>query len=59
MSKYLMSVIGLVIAALGWWLWHHKDADFMNAWCGSMAFFLGLFIAVFVLITGPDYIPFN
>lgn len=26
-------------AVFGWFLWHHKDADFFNAFSGSFTFF--------------------
>ena len=26
-------------AVLGWFLWHHKDADFFSAFSGSFIFF--------------------
>lgn len=33
---YIVFILG---AVFGWFLWHHKDADFFNAFSGSLAFF--------------------
>jgi len=33
---YAAFVLG---AVFGWFLWHHKDADFFNAFSGSLTFF--------------------
>jgi hypothetical protein len=50
----------LVLCSLGgWYLWHMKDADFMNAWVGSMTFFGCLFCALAILAFAPGYLPFG
>lgn len=59
MSKYLMAIILLACAGGGWYLWHMKDADFMNAWVGSMIFFGCLFCALAILAFAPSYLPFG
>jgi hypothetical protein len=59
MSKYLLSAILLVMSLFGWWLWHHKDADFVNAFCGSFTFFGMIICAIIILIAAPPYLPFG
>ena len=59
MNKYLMGIILIIMSAFGWYLWHHKGADFMNAWCGSMIFFGCIICAIIILIFAPNFLPFN
>ena len=37
-------------AVLGWFLWHHKDADFFNAFSGSFIFFGCIICGIFFLL---------
>ena len=59
MNKYLMAVILFICAGGGWYLWHMKDADFMNVWVGSMVFFNCLFGALAILAFAPSFLPFG
>ena len=59
MSKYTAILLSLILSVLGWWLWHHKEADFMSMWTGSMAFFAGILAALVIFFLGPDYVPFG
>lgn len=59
MSKYLLSIILLIMSLFGWWLWHHKDADFVNVFCGAYMFFGMIICAIIILIAAPSYLPFN
>ena len=59
MSKYLMAAILAVMSLFGWWEWHRKDADFFNAWVGSMTFFGLLFGALIILAFAPSFLPFG
>jgi len=59
MSKYLLALILVICSLGGWWLWHQKDADFFEAWVGSMAFFGLLFCALAILAFAPIFLPFG
>jgi hypothetical protein len=54
MNKYLMALIMFALSGFGWYLWHHKDADWFNAWCGSMMFFGMIFCGIIVLLCAPE-----
>jgi hypothetical protein len=58
-SKYVIVMLLVLCSLGGWYLWHMKDADFMNAWVGSMTFFGCLFCALAILAFAPDYLPFG
>ena len=59
MSKNFMATILAIMSLGGWWMWHKEDADFFEAWVGSMAFFGCIFCALFTLAFAPIFIPFN
>ena len=59
MSKYLLSGILLIMSSFGWWLWHDKDADFVNAFFGAYLFFGLVICAIIILFAAPSYLPFN
>ena len=54
MNKYIAILLMLFCSALGWWLWHHEEADFMAAWTGSMAFFSCIVAIIITLLFGPN-----
>lgn len=54
-----MAIILAIMSLGGWWMWHQKDADFFEAWVGSMAFFGCIFCALITLAFAPNFIPFN
>ena len=59
MSKYLLSIILLIMSLFGWWLWHRKDADFVNVFCGAYMFFGIVICAIIILAAAPSYLSFN
>ena len=58
-SKYIIVAALALCALFGWWMWHQKDADFMEAWVGSMTFFGCLFCALGILAFAPNFLPFG
>jgi hypothetical protein len=59
MNKYLIALILVIMSLGGWWLLHQKDADFFEAWVGSMTFFGLLFCALAILAFAPNFLPFS
>ena len=59
MSKYFMAVILVIMSLGGWWMWHQEDADFFEAWVGSIQFFGCIFCALIILAFAPNFLPFN
>jgi hypothetical protein len=49
---YAAFVLG---AVFGWFLWHHKDADFFNAFSGSLTFFGCIFCGIVFLLCHLTY----
>ena len=48
-TQIIIFYVGMIVCmCLGWHLWHAKNADFMNAFSGSCAFFgCGLCLVIF------------
>ena len=59
MNKYLLSMILFIIAFLGWRLWHHEGADWIDTFCGACIFFGMLSSIVTILIFAPSYLSFS
>lgn len=58
-SKWIVIAIMVVMLPIAWWLGHHKDADFVNAFCGAVAFW-GLVLCIIIsAITAPAYLQFR
>ena len=49
---YVTFVFGSIF---GWFLWHHKDADFFNAFSGSLTFFGCLICGIIFLFCHLTY----
>ena len=59
MNKHLLSMILFIIAFLGWRLWHHEGADWIDTFCGACLFFGMISSIVTILIFAPSYLSFS
>lgn len=58
-SKWIIIAVMTAMLPLAWWLGHNKDADFVNAFCGAVAFYGMILCIIITAFAAPAYLTFG